>query len=187
MLALTFDDGPDPVWTPPLLDLLAALDARASFFVIAPRAASQPALIERIRADGHTIGLHCSEHVRHHRRDRAWLQADTRDALHLLETVGARPSLWRAPWGEPAPWTGAVAHEHGLQMVGWTIDTHDWRGDSAERMLAATGAALTPGAIVLAHDGIGPGARRDNSAETIRYTRLAIERGRELGLEPGAL
>ena len=83
-LALTFDDGPDPDWTPRLLDLLRRLGARATFFPIAPRAAAQPDMIERMRAEGHAVGLHCDEHVRHSERDAEWLERDTDAALARL-------------------------------------------------------------------------------------------------------
>ena len=63
-MALTFDDGPDPVSTPSLLDALAEGGARATFFVIAPRAAAYPALVQRTIAEGHSVQLHCERHVR---------------------------------------------------------------------------------------------------------------------------
>jgi peptidoglycan/xylan/chitin deacetylase (PgdA/CDA1 family) len=184
-VALTFDDGPDRTWTLRLLELLRALEVRATFFAITPRAAAAPELLARIRDDGHTIGLHCYEHVRHSERDLDWLRDDTRAALDGLAAAGVRPTLWRTPWGDTAPWTSTVACEHELRMIGWTADTHDWRGDSAERMLEDTRAQLVDGAIVLAHDGVGPGARRDGAAETIRYVELAAAhvRARGLGLE----
>jgi peptidoglycan/xylan/chitin deacetylase (PgdA/CDA1 family) len=185
-VALTFDDGPDRTWTPRLLELLRALDVRATFFPITPRAAATPELLARIRDDGHVIGLHCHEHVRHSERDLDWLRDDTRAALDGLAAAGVVPTLWRTPWGDTAPWTSTVAREHELRLIGWTADTHDWRGDCAERMLEDTRAQLVDGAIVLAHDGIGPGARRDGAAETIRYVELAAThvRTRGLGLEP---
>lgn len=171
-LAITFDDGPDECWTPLLLDRLAAHGARASFFVIAPRAAAHPELVKRMLEHGHTVGLHCDLHVRHGDRDRAWLEDDTRRALGRLRTLGITPMLWRTPWGDTAPWTAAVAQRHGLRLVGWSIDTHDWRGDRARDMFAATREQLEPGAVILAHDGIGPGARRAGAAETIAYVDL---------------
>lgn len=172
-LALTFDDGPDEEWTPRLLDALAAAGARATFFPIAPRAAAHPHLIAQMLAAGHTVGLHCDDHARHSERDRDWLVADTERALDRLRAVGVTPSLWRTPWGDVAPWTAEVAAEHGLRVIGWTVDTHDWRGDTAQEMYAATRPGLRPGAIVLAHDGIGPGARRADARETIAYVTLA--------------
>ena len=186
-LALTFDDGPDAVWTPRLLDVLGRLGATATFFPIAPRAAAQPALIARMLADGHTVGLHCDEHVRHSARDEAWLVGDTARALERLAAVGVAPTLWRTPWGDRAPWSDSVAAGHNLELVGWTVDTHDWRGDTSEQMLEATRASLRAGAIVLAHDGIGPGARRADAAHTIRFVALAGCAIKRAGLELAAL
>lgn len=181
-VALTFDDGPDRTWTPRLLELLRELDARATFFPISSRAAAAPELLARMREDGHTVGLHCHEHVRHSSRDLDWLRGDTRSALDELATAGVRPALWRTPWGDTAPWTSTVAHEHELRLVNWTADTHDWRGDSPEQMFMDTRGQLVDGAVVLAHDGVGPGARRDGAAETIRYVELAAAHARAHGL-----
>ena len=187
MIALTFDDGPDPVWTPRLLDLLAAIGARATFFVVAPRAARHPELIVRMSAEGHSIGLHCDEHVRHSSRGIAWGRNDTSRALGRLRTAGATPSLWRTPWGDLAWWSGQVARERALRLVQWTIDTHDWRGDRAKQMFAATRDRLQHDAVVLAHDGIGPGARRTDAAQTLGFVELAAEHARANGLELEAL
>jgi peptidoglycan/xylan/chitin deacetylase (PgdA/CDA1 family) len=186
-LALTFDDGPDAVWTPRLLDLLRTLGARATFFPIASRAAAHPALIARMRAEGHSVGLHCDEHVRHSERDREWLRGDTARALARLAGLGIRPAFWRAPWGDTAPWSWAVADEHDLRLVGWTADTHDWRGDTAQDMFRDTREMLEGGTIVLAHDGIGPGARRAGAAETLGYVELVAEHAERHGLTLEAL
>ena len=187
MIALTFDDGPDPVWTPRLLDLLAGIRARATFFVIAPSATRRPDLIARMTEEGHVVGLHCGEHVRHPSRDIAWGRNDTSQALARLSGLGVSPSLWRTPWGELAWWSGGVAREQHLRLVHWTVDTHDWRGDNARQMFETTRGRLDDGAIVLAHDGIGPGARRSDAAQTLGFVELAAEQARADGLELGAL
>jgi peptidoglycan/xylan/chitin deacetylase (PgdA/CDA1 family) len=181
-LWLTFDDGPDALGTLSLLDLLAELRARATFFPIAPRAAEHPHLIARMLDDGHEVGLHCHEHVRHSERDLAWLADDTTRALETLRSLGAGPALWRTPWGVVAPWTADVAAEHDLRIVGWTVDTHDWRGDPAHKMFERTQPTLRDGAVVLAHDGIGPGARRDTTNETVEFVRLVSAHARRQGL-----
>jgi peptidoglycan/xylan/chitin deacetylase (PgdA/CDA1 family) len=186
-ITLTFDDGPDLVWTPRLLDLLAECGARATFFPISARVETQPSLIERMVREGHTVGLHCRDHLRHTDRDAAWLRRDTGAALATLARHGADPQVWRAPWGVRAPWTEDVAREHGLRLVGWTVDTHDWRGDSAQDMLDSTQDGLVGGAIVLAHDGIGPGARRRTPAQTLRYVELVVELAAQRGLPLTAL
>jgi peptidoglycan/xylan/chitin deacetylase (PgdA/CDA1 family) len=182
-LALTFDDGPDPVWTPRLLDMLHRHAAHATFFPIAPRAVQAPALVARMLAEGHVVGLHCDEHRRHTECDRAWLEQDTDRALHRLDGLGVTPRLWRTPWGDTAAWTDDVARRRNLRIVGWTVDSHDWRGDRAAAMFAATAAGLRDGAVVLAHDGIGPGARRDHMGETLAYVELIVAHARAQGLE----
>ncbi|MDQ6818755.1 MAG: polysaccharide deacetylase family protein [Actinomycetota bacterium] len=182
-LMLTFDDGPDPVWTPRLLDVLADGAARATFFPIAFRAAAQPELIARMRAEGHRVGLHCHEHARHSLRSAAWGREDAAHALTQLASVGVKPTLWRTPWGDTAGWTKPLAREHGLTLVPWTVDTHDWRGDSAETMFQSTVGGLRSGAIVLAHDGVGPGALRAHARETIEYTSRVIAHAQAEKLE----
>ena len=186
-LALTFDDGPDSVWTGRMLDVLSRLGARATFFPIAPLAVALPAVIERMVTDGHSVGLHCDEHIRHSTRDAAWGRADTERALARLHSLGVRPALWRTPWGDTAPWTATVAMECGLRVVGWTVDSRDWRGDSARAMFAATRSGLHAGAIVLAHDGVGPGARRADARETIPFVELVARHADEHELVLAAL
>lgn len=183
-LHLTFDDGPDPRCTPALLHLLAGHGARATFFPIAGRAAAHPELVEWMLADGHTVGVHCDAHVRHSQRSAEDVRADTARAINALRRLGADPVLWRTPWGDVAPFTPEIAAEFGLRLVGWTTDTHDWRGESAADMLARITPGLVDGAIVLAHDGIGPGARRDSAVETLELVRrlapVAADRSLEL-------
>lgn len=184
---MTFDDGPDPVWTPRLLDLLRGLGAHATFFPIAPRAAAHPRLIARMLEEGHAVGLHCHEHVRHGERDVEWLRHDTRLALARLAGLGVRPTLWRTPWGDIGPWSPEVAREHGLRLIGWTADTNDWRGHAADEMFENTRELLQDGAIVLAHDGNGPGAMRTGAAETLTYVELAAAHSRRRGIGLEAL
>jgi peptidoglycan-N-acetylglucosamine deacetylase len=185
-LALTFDDGPDATGTPEILDALAAGGGSATFFVIAPRAAAHPELVARIVDEGHAVGLHCDEHVRHSTRDADWGRADAERALERLSGLGVEPTLWRTPWGDTASWTEPLAAELGLRLTGWTVDTHDWRGDRAAWMFAVTRTRLCTGAIVLAHDGIGPGARRDDVRETVAYVQLVVRHAhhRQLQLVP---
>ena len=188
-IALTFDDGPDARWTPRLLDALAEQvpRAQATFFPMAPRAAAQPELMARIVDEGHAVGLHCDEHVRHSTRDADWVRADTDRALARLASLGVTPRLWRTPWGDEASWTPTIADEYGLRIVGWTADTEDGRGDSARDMFDAVRARLQPGAIVLAHDGIGPGARRADPRETVVFARLCAQHAEALGLRMTSL
>ncbi|HJQ30196.1 MAG TPA: polysaccharide deacetylase family protein [Rubrobacter sp.] len=183
-VALTFDDGPDPIWTPLVLDALAETGARATFFVIAPRASSYPHLISRMRDEGHAVAFHCVEHVRHDARTRREIEHDTRTGLLALGDLGRTPRYWRTPWGLVTPASEDTAREFGLTLVGWTTDTKDWRGDAHEEMLASVEAGFLPGAIVMMHDGIGPGATREGCAETVALVKPLVALARSRGLEP---
>src|SRR5689334_3468153 len=131
MIALTFDDGPDPRWTPRVLEELAAVGAPATFFPLGPRMAEHPDLVRRVTDAGHLVGLHGWDHLRHTDCDRQTLEADTERAVAAFATT---PVWWRLPWGREAAWSQDVASAHGLRLVGWTHDTHDWRGDTAAEM-----------------------------------------------------
>lgn len=171
-VALTFDDGPDGRWTPAVLDALRAVGAKATFFVLGECARRHPDAVRRAVTEGHAVQVHGDGHVRHTELTRGAAEEDLDRALEALDALGIRPSRWRTPWGVEAEWTRDVAAERDLALVGWTIDTHDWRGDAAEAMLAAVGPELRAGAVVLLHDGLGPGARRQGCEETVRFTRM---------------
>jgi peptidoglycan-N-acetylglucosamine deacetylase len=181
---LTFDDGPDPAWTPRVLDALSRFRAKATFFVMAPLAVRFPHLICQMTRAGHNVELHCAKHVRHTELTYTAVKADARSGLEDLGTLGVLPRLWRPPWGVVTPWTRAVAKDFGLELVSWTADTHDWRGDTASEMLANVRPDLRPGAVLLMHDGLGPGARRSGCEETVALIGKVIERARSFGCEP---
>jgi peptidoglycan/xylan/chitin deacetylase (PgdA/CDA1 family) len=83
-VALTFDDGPEPIWTPLVLDALASVEARATFFVVAPRAARYASLIFSMRKRGHEVAFHCVEHVRHDAMTRREIEIDVDSGLMAL-------------------------------------------------------------------------------------------------------
>ena len=183
-VALTFDDGPDPIWTPLVLDALARARARATFFVVAPRAARYPSLLSSMRERGHDVAFHCVEHVRHDAMTRKEIEADVRTGLLAL---GGLVHYWRTPWGFITPATKVVADKHRLRLVGWNADTEDWRGGTPKEMLARTRDGISPGAIVLMHDGVGPGSKREGCQETVDLVGSLVSVVRSRGLEPATL
>ncbi len=185
--ALTFDDGPNPVWTPRILDALHRAGIRATFFLIAPCALAHPHIVSSMLEAGHGVELHCTEHVRHTHRSRKEVEVDTREGLAILRSLGVEPRLWRTPWGILAPWTEEVAGEFELALAPWTADTHDWRGDGASEMLRSTEPLLGPGSIVLMHDGLGPGSLRAGCEETVSLVGELVARLRSMGCEPAPL
>jgi peptidoglycan-N-acetylglucosamine deacetylase len=183
-ITLTFDDGPDPTWTPLVLDALAEARVSATFFVVAPRAERHPSLVARMRDEGHGVALHCNKHARHDTMTQEEIEADLAAGLVTL----GRPALyWRTPWGVVTPATESVAREHRLRLVGWTADTQDWRGGSYVEMIQRVERRILPKAIVLMHDGVGPGATREDCAETVALVARLVALARSRGLQPSSL
>ena len=154
-MALTFDDGPHPDWTPLVMDDLAMAGARATFFVVAPRTTRYPSLISCMRERGHDVAFHCSKHIRHDAMTHREIEVDVESGIMAL---GPSVRYWRTPWGLITSATEEVANKHRLELVGWSADTEDWRGGTPEEMLTRVSGRISPGAIVLMHDAIGLGA-----------------------------
>jgi peptidoglycan/xylan/chitin deacetylase (PgdA/CDA1 family) len=184
-IALTFDDGPSPVWTEQILAVLERHGAAATFFVEGPAVRLYPELVDAIVEGGHEVALHCFDHVRHSTMAPAAIHADVEAGLAALDRHGVSPGAWRTPWGEISPMTTSIATEFGLELWLWSDDSHDWRGDSCERMLR-TIAPTGPrgGMVVLMHDGLGPGARRDGCEQTVRLADALLFLAAAEGLDP---
>jgi peptidoglycan-N-acetylglucosamine deacetylase len=159
-LALTFDDGPDPEWTPRVLDVLAAAEVRATFFLVGERAERAPALVRRMVAEGHEVGNHSWSHRS------LWLcgpratARQIRDAhACLAELAGAAPRHFRPPWGMVNAAMFAVLRGIGERCVFWSIQPEGLRPAPAERQVDSVLRRAVPGAIVDLHDAEGtPGA-----------------------------
>ncbi len=155
-VALTVDDGPDPTWTPRLLDVLDSHDVRATFFVIGERAAHHPELLRRTLAAGHTIGNHSYTHTQPFAALPPDLVAEElrRTQRVVSEATGRAPVLFRAPAGGWSRTVLGAARDQGLTPVDWSVDPKDWRPPPPAR-IARTVLGARAGDIVLCHDGGG--------------------------------
>jgi peptidoglycan-N-acetylglucosamine deacetylase len=163
-VALTFDDGPDPDWTPKLLETLGRFDAKATFFIQGERLVEHPEIAREAVAAGHELQPHCFHHNSHRELSDAEIAEDIErllDALRKLAGVEA-PTLWRPPYGHiRSPATYEIATSHGLEIVTWTLNTCDWGAPTAEAMWnditegSRPMSALEPDSTVLMHDFAG--------------------------------
>lgn len=153
-LALTFDDGPDPVGTPAVLEALDASAATATFFVLSQAVARHPRLAAEVVARGHEIGLHGDVHERLDRRPIRELVRRLGDAQALVEDVVQSPvTFHRPPFGRLSWRALQACGRLELRVAMWSHDPGDWRQVGAEILPDALRACFTPGAIVLLHDG----------------------------------
>ncbi|MFJ8040967.1 polysaccharide deacetylase family protein [Kitasatospora sp. NPDC096147] len=158
---LTIDDGPDPTWTPKVLDLLAQHHAKAVFCMVGPNAQAHPALVKQVVAGGHRL---CDHSVHHDtgmdKKPLAYQQSEILDAQRMIEQAagdGAEVQYYRAPGGAFTPESRQIAAEHGMRPLGWNVDPDDWKRPGVDAIVAAVqnGMAKGTGPTVLFHDGGG--------------------------------
>jgi len=152
-VALTFDDGPDPRGTPAVLDILAGLGWRATFFVLGSQVERHPGLARRIAAEGHELALHGYTHINHLIRSPADVRRDLERAhLVLVDATGVQPRWYRPPYGVLSAGTLATTRRLGLQPVLWTAWGQDWRRTDGQRVAKTVLRDLADGGCVLLHD-----------------------------------
>lgn len=159
-VALTYDDGPGQA-TPAILDLLAAHDARATFFMDGRQAEGNPDLAQAVVDAGHEVGSHAMNHTA---APDAALADMLLGAEALERVVGFMPQLYRAPYGYFVPEAVAEADQRGWKCIAWSAEGRDWEdAETAQSVADRIRPLLVPGAIVLLHD-----ARRDKDMDADR-------------------
>jgi peptidoglycan/xylan/chitin deacetylase (PgdA/CDA1 family) len=154
-IVLTFDDGPDPVHTRRVLDILDAHDAKATFFLIGRKVEKHRDVVEEIVKRGHDVGVHGFAHDRlFSLRGSRRVRRDLERAIRVLEKVTKeRPTLFRPPIGHTNPTIARIAEQLDLTVVGWSVSGHDGIARAKPAAVAARIThALDDGAIVLMHD-----------------------------------
>lgn len=153
VLALTYDDGPDPATTVPVLDALAAAGVRATFFVLAEQAQAHPEVLRRIVADGHELGLHGWDHRRLTTVPFADAMGSIRRARRVVEELaGVRIRLFRPAYGAQTRAMAVTTRALGLDVVLWSAWAKDWTDEPTSVLLERAVGAAHPGGIMLLHD-----------------------------------
>lgn len=164
--AITFDDGPDPRYLPPLLDLLKRYGARATFFVIGHKAQKYPDLIARLAAAGHVVGNHSFTHPSFPMLSGRARRAEIRACRAAIAPHGSE--LLRPPYGHQTLASRLDAMACGYQVIAWSVDVWDWLGKPPAWMADELARRTGPGDIVLLHDAIdadgNPALIEDRSA-----------------------
>jgi peptidoglycan/xylan/chitin deacetylase (PgdA/CDA1 family) len=169
-VALTFDDGPNPVATPRILDTLRSERVPATFFLLGRHVERWPALARRVADEGHALGNHGYHHRKLHLRGPGYVRLDLllgTDAI--VQASGRHPPFFRAPHGFRSPWVTPIARELGQRTIGWTLGVWDTDRPGADVIVRRTVDGCRPGSIVLLHDGDGydPDGDRTQTAEAL--------------------
>ncbi len=174
---LTFDDGPDENFTPRILDLLARLAAKASFFVVGEKATQSPQLVARIFAEGHTVGNHSFSHQRMVVRRSAFLLDEiTRTDEILTGITGEKPTLFRPPYGQFGPGLLRALKKTKHEMVLWNDSVQDFKASTTAKTISSRFRKICgPGKILLLHDG------HSNSDKTVAALQSSLPQLVELG------
>ncbi|MFD1773315.1 polysaccharide deacetylase family protein [Paenibacillus rhizophilus] len=181
--ALTFDDGPDPQYTPRLLDLLNKYNAKATFFVVGSHAERCPELIRRMHTEGHLVGIHNYVHKSN------WLMrpATVRKQIQLTDDIiygitGERSTYYRPPWGIVNLFD--FSKRRHVKIVLWSAMFGDWRKKlGVERLTEKMLARLNPGEVMLLHDcGLTLGADPEAPEQMLAALERTLEEAKARGL-----
>lgn len=180
-MVLTFDDGPDPRYTPGILDTLARYGVRAMFFVCGEMATENRDLLRRMAAEGHVIGNHTWTHPLIPTLSRPGIASEIgRTSEVVQQVVGEAPLWFRAPFGA---WNRAafeIGAELGMEPLGWTVDTLDWKEPGTATIVSRVLGGAGSGVIVLSHDA---GGNRSQSVQAINsYLPQLLARGYRMTL-----
>lgn len=183
-VALTFDDGPSSPSTPLMLDALAALDVRATFFCVGQMVAWYPEITRRAHTEGHEIANHSMYHSRRQSLGLRGLDHIETAQDQIERAIGRRPALYRPPWGWTTPWELRRADRLGLTVVGWSVYPDDWMDPEVP---AATTArqivdGAEPGSIILMHDATS-NVRECTKTQSAAAVTMAVDQLRSGGYE----
>jgi len=165
---LTFDDGPDPEWTPRILQMLADADAKATFFIIGTHARQWPELVRRVDAAGHEIGSHTYTHRHPWTLREAAARAEVRDGADALaDILGYRPFLFRPPHGVRRRCMEEEARLQNAALVLWDASAVDWGVLGTAARIERRLRRVAPGDVVLMHDARNRHNRPDQLAQVL--------------------
>ena len=171
-VALTFDDGPSPKYTPLLLDGLKERNVRATFFLLGKNVKENQELVQRMQAEGHLLGNHTYNHVQLNKIPETTARQEIlKTNNEIYEATGKNPEYMRPPYGA---WKKNMELCVEMLPVFWDIDTLDWKSQNVDAILKAAGEEPEDGSIILMHD---------EYQTSVEAALLLIDRLKEKGYE----
>ncbi|MGV9641875.1 polysaccharide deacetylase family protein [Streptomyces sp. NPDC004822] len=165
---ITIDDGPDPKWTPQVLDVLRENGVKATFCMVGTQAEAYPDLVKKVVAEGHRLCDHSVSHdTAMDKNAQTYQSRQILDAERMITKAsgGVRPMYYRAPGGAFTPYSRKLAASRGMRPLGWNVDTKDFEQPGADAIVATVQRELANGPTVLFHDA---GGDRSQTVEALR-------------------
>jgi len=154
LVALTFDDGPESIYTSRILEILDEYHMKATFFVIGQSAEKYPEVLKDIHQRGHEIGNHSWSHKYFPKLSQNAIEKEIIMTENvIIEILGEYSPIFRPPYGALNKQGRELINSLGYNVVNWSVDTKDWAGTSGDQMMKYVRDQLTPGGIVLMHNG----------------------------------
>ena len=183
LYALTFDDGPSKQATPPILDALDSVNAKATFFMVGEQVEQWPEIARDVASRGHEVACHGFSHGAHPERPDREVEDDLRAAVETIErATGIQPRLFRPPYGLVSEASYKQCDELGMQPIYWSSWGIDWDPIDAATIAENVLGDLQDGSIVLLHDAPSY-ADRSSAIATAEATTLVATQAKEHGLE----
>jgi peptidoglycan/xylan/chitin deacetylase (PgdA/CDA1 family) len=174
VIALTFDDGPHPQFTPMMLEVLKRHRARATFFMLGEYASKYPDIVESVARDGHAIGNHSWDHPSFPLISSNERRRQIRSCGQALVPHGIR--IFRPPFGHQTLRTRFDALVLGYRVIAWDIDADDWRDRDASWIADRVGQQAKPGSIILFHDALASvlEERHESREQTLEAVNMLL-------------
>jgi len=165
---ITIDDGPDPEWTPQVLDVLRQYGVKATFCMVGTQAQAHPDLVKQVVAAGHRLCDHSVSHdTTMDKKSQAYQAQQILDAERMITQAsgGVRPMYYRAPGGAFTPYSRHLAASRGMRPLGWNVDSKDFERPGTATIVATVERELPGGPTILFHDA---GGDRSQTVEALR-------------------
>ncbi|MBC5823375.1 MAG: polysaccharide deacetylase family protein [Candidatus Eremiobacteraeota bacterium] len=181
VVALTYDDGPNPPYTNEIVNYLHAVKAPATFFVVGKAVAKYPDAVRLEARDGNAIGNHTWDHAHLVLESRRHIQRELNDtAAEIALVTGVQTHIFRPPFGGRDFTVIRVAHQLGYQVIMWSVPLpRDWAGPRPRVIAARVLRYVRDGSIIALHD--GNRGQAGNRANTVAATKLIVEALRARG------
>ncbi|MER6621527.1 MULTISPECIES: polysaccharide deacetylase family protein [unclassified Streptomyces] len=179
---ITIDDGPDPAWTPQVLDILREYGVKATFCVTGIQAQAHPDLVKEVVAAGHRLCNHTVSHdTTMDKKSEAYQSKEILDAERMIikASGGVRSMYYRAPGGAFTPYSRELAASRGMRPLGWNVDTKDFEQPGSDAIVATVEREISNGPTVLFHDAGG------DRAQTVEALRRVLPWLKEQGYSFG--